>query len=215
MAKYTKSGVKSGSNTGITDAIRELKGTDISRMSGEDLYKYARAAQKAVNDNARRIYKKYEDANPAWRALDKSGGYITLKGMRKKNPDGTYSYDVNKLRHELARARKFLNMKTSNVTEARKYEQNIEKHMPGYSKMTAEQKREFWKGIDELRALGAYDIVAHEIGSDETLSQMHEIYVKGKEELNLTPEQILDDMQKRLVKAYEKTVRGTEDINWI
>lgn len=223
-----------GTNTGATDRIRNLTGEQINNMSGAELYETLRTAQRSANANYDRV-KKMLGASPATMALDESGGKISVAGMRQiksKTKIGTridkkgkernvyeyeYTYDVNTMRQELVRAKKYLNYKTGTVKGAREYESHVDEMISGYSSLNSERKKEFWEWVRRFESenKSLYDVYT----SGDSIKDIYEVYVQDvnriKKRGEVRAEEFMEEIKRRVQKGYEQKAKaGTLKNPW-
>lgn len=89
---------------------------DISEMTRQELAKELRPLAHKVNARLDRLANAKDVVSPAYKAMTEGNGEGKIK-IRGKN--------LNALRHEYARAQAFLNMETSTVTGARRYQRQL------------------------------------------------------------------------------------------
>lgn len=223
-----------GTNTGATDRIRNLTGEQVNNMSGPELYETLRTAQRAANANYDRVKKRMGES-PATMALDESGGKISVAGMRQiksKTKIGTridkkgnernvyeyeYTYDVNTMRQELVRAKKYLNYKTGTVKGAKEYEAHIDEMITGYSSLTLDKKKEFWDWVRKFedKNESLYNVYT----SGDSIKDIYEVYVQDinriKKRGEIRAEEFMEELERRVQKGYEqKTTAGTLKNPW-
>lgn len=96
--------------------------------------------------------------SPALHAVNSSGGKFYAKGA-----------DLHQLQHEYARCINFLNMGTSTVTAARKYENNLAEKLGGH-KLTDKQRRFLFTAFREIRKVSPAGIMNY--GSDRLIQYL-------------------------------------------
>ncbi len=214
FGKFVTSGAANyrykGGKTGATDKIRNLKWEDVSKMKGPELYDVLRQAQRAANANYDRV-KKTVGASPATIALDNSGGKITLRGLRTKQPDGTYTYDTNTMRAELARAKQYLNYTTGSVKGAKAYYADVEELAPGFQTMNKDQKKEFWELVRAMES--NYSALYHVYGSGDTIKDAMEVIVANQNK-PATAEELLEQLRGRAERGYERKIEQPQKSPW-
>ena len=89
---------------------------DVSEMTRKELAKELRPLAHKVNARLGRLANVKDVASPAYKAMTEGNGEGKIK-IKGKN--------LNALRHEYARAQAFLNMETSTVTGARRYQRQL------------------------------------------------------------------------------------------
>lgn len=89
---------------------------DISEMTRQELAKELRPLAHKVNARIDRLANTKDVVSPAYKAMTEGNGEGKIK-IRGKN--------LNALRHEYARAQAFLNMETSTVSGARRYQRQL------------------------------------------------------------------------------------------
>lgn len=161
-----------GGPKGLKNEIIALDWVDIRLMPGAQLYERVRQAQRITNAAYNRIEKTI-GFSPAMQMLEEAGGKITMKGMRKKNPDGSYTYDINRMRHELRTAQQFLRSETSTVKGARKWLANTQINPEIYKRMGKAERKRFWEAVRHLK--DNYESLYKIYGSGNTIKLVEEI----------------------------------------
>lgn len=122
--------------------LMRLRASTVNSMNKEDLRRVVSRLASAANKRARRMEAK-GITTPATRQMEKEGGKFSVKGK-----------DVNELRHEYRRVRKFLRNKTSTISgykkmiarlrdklaKSRTQEQNRKKRRKSYNAMLPPQQ---------------------------------------------------------------------------
>ena len=173
------------------ESFKLMDWEDISKMSNQELKSTLRSAQKLVNQDFKKVSALSDSSAPAVRGLEESGGKITTKGNRAQ------------MLSELNRARKYLYSKTGTITGWRKYEEKTSKIVKGYSNFSAEEKRNFWKYVDDFRNKNSN--LYQSIGSGDTIQKINEIFQSG----NITPEIV----QGKMESFYEEKQESKEEFS--
>lgn len=123
-----------------TKQYLEMDLSDFLSMNDSQL----RKAVGVLRDTAHKRYKRIKEGigdTQATQSLERSGGEISVKGL-----------SFNELRKEFIRAKNFLQMKTSTVSNYRKIEVKTLKELKkrGVS-MTREQYKNFWKIYEDVK----------------------------------------------------------------
>lgn len=203
----TKSTATTAKTLRITAAerIKALEGVDINKMTGPELYEAVRAAQKVVNRRYKEVLKKV-GPTPATRGLEEHGGLITTKGMRAKQSDGTYRYNINKLRHQLVTARNYFRATTGTVKGARKYIDKLDVKIPGYKEYSEEERSLLWDLVDRFKKERAW--LWEYFGASRVIQNANEI-IRGD------PLASIDDLFGRLTKKMESKYERARKIRKI
>lgn len=177
--------------------LAKLSGSDISRMTREQLISAVRAAQKSINPRYERIEER--GGSFATAVLSKSGGRISMRGI---------SGDVNALRKELARAVQFLNAKTSSVRGIKEYNAEIDRRIARgdtslagiYSSLSVSEQREFWSGYESIVNSAAYtSLMGRSLSSNDLQSTLMTWLREG-----VRPDDFLETFQAARRKAIEE-----------
>ena len=170
---------------------------------------YAKHAQSLV-DAANKRLRRMEQAkifSPAYYAAMNSGGYFSGKG---------FSSDWNQLMHEYNRVIKFLNMETSTLGGARKYDRKIQNLLGG--NMTDNQRKLTFEIFDKMEEL---DILGVEVmGSDNLINYISRNVQSdlssakaeiGSEEYIRIVEENLEKAKQAIVEEYERAMESLKD----
>lgn len=167
----------------VTD-LTQLDISDISKMTRKELAKATSVLGSAVNKRVKRFNEK-GIATRATEGLKKSGGNISVKGK-----------NVNQLRQEFLRAKKFIDAKTSTYKGYVQTQKEIEKRLGG--PVTPEQSKLLWSAYNKISEIDGYFNKLY--GSEQAQSFL-------RDEIINNPDMNLDELiQKgvdRINKLYE------------
>lgn len=159
--------------------------SDVSKMTRKDLAKATSVLGSAVNKRVKRFNEK-GIATRATEGLKKSGGNISVKGK-----------NVNQLRQEFLRAKKFIDAKTSTYKGYVRTQKEIEKRLGG--SVTPEQSKLLWSAYNKISEIDGYfnklygseqaqAFLRDEIINNPNIS-MDNLITKGIERINILYEQ--------------------------
>lgn len=160
----------------------------LNRLNEKQLRNVLSSAKKIINKRIKSLESKNMNS-PALRALIRSGGPITTKGA-----------NLNRLRSEYSRARKFLTAKTSTVTGVRKVRQELSKRLK--IELTEKQEDNFWKVYNKLKE-DHPDVYSQTQGSTRLQNIIADISSGG----NYSIDEMLDKANKELTRIYEETIQ--------
>lgn len=195
--------------------IEALTPEEISKMTGEELYEALRTVQKKVNKQYKQVLYTY-GPTPATEQLKRvlPDGKVSTAKIRtlksKKGEEKKYDYDVNKARHILNIAVKFLNYETSNLKGAKQYIDKLDTKYKGYKQMAIDERLEFWDIMDKVRELQYNEY--NYLGSEEAIRAVY-TEVRSRKDQNLTASELVDEGKTILeLKADElAAIKAAED----
>lgn len=120
------------------DDILKLDYKDLQKLNRRDLSRITSRLASAGNKRLKRAKEKGV-TSPAYESVARSGGKFSVAGK-----------NLNQLRAEFARARRFLSpeTKTSTIKGAKKYKKKIDAITVG---LTEDEKKQFFKIVEELK----------------------------------------------------------------
>ena len=173
---------------------------EVMALEYEELRAFATKLFTSANQRYSRIDKLDLSFTPAIDAVDDGGGKFYIRKfpkVRARDDAGDIQYKINALRAEVFRARQFIDMKTSTVSEAKKYDAHM-KEMLG--EMTGKEiTRDDGVRIWELYRKAEQDNFAmvQAYGSDNVAQMIYQSMA------DMDDEQILSYVRDVLREAYE------------
>ena len=166
----------------------------VGSMERKELYKHASKVFSAANKRIKRI-QEAGVLSPAVEGIMDKGGKFSAKGK-----------DRNELLHEYARAVSFMNLKTSSLSGARTYEQNLEKRV---GKITPNKRKLLF---DVFRRLEETNLVsAQTYGSDRLVQRISQEIDRDKSDNIDDLERGSDEYQAKLEELLENVREELDD----
>lgn len=169
---------------------------DISEMTRQELAKELRPLAHKVNARLDRLANAKDVVSPAYKAMTEGNGEGKIE-IRGKN--------LNALRHEYARAQAFLNMETSTVTGARRYQRQLVDLLGGeYRQEIIDKIFETFHEVQETHPaeLQLYDSkqLISEIG--DNIQEQIDIYGDSEEAIETAKEEALKSAMDEIKANY-------------
>ena len=139
------------------DNFKYQMAKDFRSFSRNELAKECRRYFDMANKRIKRL-EQSEAMSPALHAVIESGGKFYAKGA-----------DLRQLQHEYARCVNFLNMSTSTVGGAKRYERNLEAKLGGH-KLTKDQKSLLFRAFRQIEKTSPAGVQAY--GSDRLVQYL-------------------------------------------
>lgn len=160
---------------------------DFNRLDESDLRKAVTQLASAANKRYRRFQASGKDT-PATRMLEQSGGALSAKGK-----------DLNQLRAEFARAKQFLEAKTSTARGwAKVQEQTLQSLAKRGISVTKKDLDTFWRAYEDLKDISPE--VANRSLKYDVMRTIAERIGTGQRD----PEEIAEQMRREISRIYEE-----------
>lgn len=185
---------------------------DISEMTRQELAKELRPLAHKVNARLDRLASVKDVVSPAYKAMTEGNGEGKIK-IRGKN--------LNALRHEYARAQAFLNMETSTVTGARRYQRQLVDLLGGeYRQEIIDKIFETFHEVQETHPaeLQLYDSkqLISEIG--DNIQEQIDIYGDSEEAIETAKEEALkaamDEIKSNYFERIDELKKEFDEIGY-
>ncbi len=171
-------------------------------------HKYAMikdVASKTRAELAKECRRVFDIANKRINRLNSSGLMSpALHSVLKEGKFYAKGADLHKLQHEYARCISFLNMDTSTVSGARKYEKHIEKIMGG--KLSTAQKSVLFDAFRRIKEVSPAGLMSY--GSDRLISYLADEIRSEDDNINAVDEPdfkgLVEKAMNEVTAAYEK-----------
>lgn len=173
----------------------------VDKAYHREIAKHAQQLVDAANKRLRRM-EQAKILSPAYHAAMNSGGYFSGKG---------FSRNWNQLMHEYNRVIKFLNMETSTLGGARKYDKKIQNILGG--NVTDNQRSLIFEVFDKMEELDVIGV--EQYGSDNLINYISSNVQSdlasakaeiGSQEFIRIVEENIHRTKQELVDVYEKTI---------
>lgn len=185
---------------------------DISEMTRQELAKELRPLAHKVNARLDRLASAKDVVSPAYKAMTEGNdeGKIKIKGK-----------NLNALRHEYARAQAFLNMETSTVTGARRYQRQLVDLLGGeYRQEIIDKIFETFHEVQETHPaeLQLYDSkqLISEIG--DNIQEQIDIYGDSEEAIETAKEEALkaamDEIKSNYFERIDELKKEFDEIGY-
>lgn len=188
------------------DRFKYQMAKDFRKFSRQELAKECRRYFDMANKRINRL-ESSKVLSPALHAVLNSGGKFYAKGA-----------DLKQLQHEYARCINFLNMGTSTVTTARKYERTIAEKLGGH-KLSTDQKSLLFKAFRTIEKTSPAGVQAY--GSDRLIQYLadeidseDENIMKGvgSQDWDAMIEKVIADMSVEYEKRMDEFYNSFKDI---
>lgn len=176
----------------------------LAKMSDDALDKIARAKRRVVMQKLEGVKKDKFYIDSKGRIVTPSALQVEQKikkgvvpAIRMAGYKRVKPKDIEKRKKridEILTYERYLRDKTSTLEGARELTEKIEKVIPGYKKLTADQRRDFWEAYNTVKD----NIKNNNLGSEQILNDFLELYLNTNDPR--TPEEIVKDLYE---KAYE------------
>lgn len=120
------------------EALQQMQMAELMNMQYQQLRIFAKQLFKAANQRYSRLEKANLSFTPALDAVNDGGGTFYISRFPAKNPEF-----LNQLRAEVFRSKRFIEMKTSTVSEAKKYDARMKETLGG--EVTRESGAKVWE----------------------------------------------------------------------
>ncbi len=159
--------------------------------------------QNLTRSELAKVCRRYFDmANKRINRLDSSGLLSpALHSVMKEGKFYAKGADLHKLQHEFSRCIAFLNMETSTVTGARKYEKHLENIMGG--KLSSNQKSVLFSAFRRIREVTPAGLMSY--GSDRLIQYLADEIRSEDENINAGP---FVDLEALVQKAVDEVMEG-------
>lgn len=178
-------------------SIEEFQG-----LSRKELGKYVTQLSSAANKRIRRL-EESDIMTPALDIAQQSGGNFTGKGK-----------DINELRAEFMRIKKFMESKTSSKRGYTRYKNEFFKRVQASKKVQSEftndDLRDFWRLYNEFPTIETFVK-----GSDISIKFIFDVYVKNKELDKAALMNIVNDKLKSFYESQQQLLNESEDDEYI
>ena len=178
----------------------------IEKAYQKEIAKHAQRLVDAANKRLRRM-EQAKIMSPAYYAVMESGGYFSGKG---------FSGNWNQLMHEYNRVIKFLNMETSTLGGARKYDKKIQNMLGG--NVTDNQRKLIFEIFDKMEEMDVLGV--EQYGSDKLINYISSNVQSdlssakadiGSQEYIRIIEENLKRVEQEFIEVYEKGVNALKD----
>lgn len=181
--------------SGLT--IEQIVNMDINKFNALNTSDLRKVVGRLVSAGNKRIrtFERAGEESPALRELRRGGRYLSTKGK-----------NLAEIRAEYARARAFLQSKTSTLKawKANKAE-IIEKLSKHEINITNEQFNDFWTAYNDLKDLSP------EVAERELKYKVLKDIENSMNDTALSPEEIANNIHSQLSKIYEEQVALNDD----
>lgn len=175
----------------MTKTVWSISFDVVTKQTRKEMYKDAKKAIDAANKRIKRL-EASGLFSPALESVKKHGGKFTTKGLNR-----------NQLLREYAKAVEFMNMKTSTITGARVYENQIAMKLSNKAKaLTIDQKKTLFKAV--RRTMEANPTLSDLYGSDRLIRFVADEVADNNEDLD----SLLKSSFTELDRNYKKFVKG-------
>lgn len=179
-----------------TSQVRKQLPDNFTSMSRKDLIAQMQPTIDAANKRLKRL-QGMETLSPALNSVMQSGGKFSIKGKTR-----------NEILKESSRALSFINMKTSTVSGAKRFEKNFAAKLSNKSKnITNDQRKTLF---DSFRKLQQISPVGLNIYGSERLVRMLADEVVDE---NYSFEATMDKALKELEREYEQFMQEQDDLD--
>ena len=181
--------------------IRTLKQLpeNFEKMKRNEFVKAIQPTIDAANKRIKRL-ENNKTLSPALNSVMESGGKFTLKGKSR-----------NEVLKEASRAIAFMNMQTSTLSGAKKFENNFSKKLSNKSKnITNEQRKILFDSFRKLEQISPMGLNLY--GSDRLIRMLGDEVVDSKFDFNTTMQKALKELELEYEKKQQEYMNDLEDI---
>lgn len=178
------------------EKLQKMKMAQIMEMQYQTLRPFAQQVFKMANQRYSRLQKSDLSFTPALDAVDDGGGKFYIS----KYPANKAEY-LNQLRSEVMRAKRFIEMKTSTVSQARKYDAKMKETLGG--NVSRESGAKVWELYRKAEQENFAGIQMY--GSDNVASMIYESME------DMSDDEVLSYVRDVLGEAYETAEEQMEE----
>ena len=176
--------------------VRKQLPDNFTTMKRDELAKQMQPTIDAANKRLKRL-QGLETLSPALSSVMESGGKFSIKGKTR-----------NEVLKEASRAIAFINMQTSTVSGAKKFEKNFAAKLSNKSKdITNEQRKTLFDAFRKLQQISPVGLNIY--GSDRLVRMLADEVVDEKYSFETTMQKALNE----LTKAYEDFQSEYDDLD--
>jgi hypothetical protein len=175
-----------------TADLLALTTQEMNTLNRKDLARATRQLADVANKRYDRIRKSSIHESPATMGLEQNGGrFGSLKGKT-----------INELRHEFARAQKFLNSKTSTIKGYQKVRKQTIARIGSQTKdWTEEDWKKYWDAYNLINNSEGGNYAQYLLGSDQLQEMLRDVMIENpnvdSDNILNNIDTLIDDFQKK------------------